>query len=856
MLRFRTILNVLLVVALVFGLYLVVGGGEKDDMATSVRPMASSMQFNKIQAVGQDNNIEAMDAAARAALLAEMEEEKIAATEHIPPPSLSKQRAVGDNCTDPIVLTLGSGDLPYYDYGQTACGRGNDYENTCLGGFDGGEDIIYELNLTENIHLNIILDPKGTTYTGILIDDACPADPSTCLGKSVSSGGNQHGIVNVDLVAGTYYIMVDNWPPPDCLSSFDLMIEEYIVTEGNDCAVPIVIKLPGDMNEGPDNDSYIDTNYTCGRINDYDSTCLDEEYNFDGGEDIIYMLDVEDTVTVDIFLDPDASLWTGLLIDDNCPPDEVDCIQFNWVGQGASGLYDITLEPGSYYVMVDNWPSPDCIPSFVLTIRSVDDRLENDAWENCTAVGDVVNMPFSIEQATPDGPGGCITSPSLWYCYTATCNGYATISLCGSGYNTMLGVWDGTNPYYDPLLECNDDYPCDKMKAGQSQVRINAVSGNTYLIGIGGWHGHTGEGILNIGCLINDNCEDVTPVTLTDDMSVTYTGDNTYATHQCDFFDGGHTWHAFTLDTSMNVTLDYCTTNPSFGNAWLNLAVGCPCTGVTGTGQYNYDDCGDGNITIFWEALEAGTYYYPVMLDDSAEGPYTLHVIGDAVAIYCSASGDCDNEFISRVYVGDIDNNTNCDNYGDYLSLSTTMDPGQSYPITIELSNGIPGNIGVVWVDWNQNLAFEIDEEADLDVSTGAGPYTGTIVSPPYAPSGPTRMRVRLGYSSYPSPCGFISSGEVEDYTINYTGVECDCVPGQVNEDTDINIFDITYLIGYLYMSGPAPIPYDTCSGDADCNCTVNIFDITHLINYLYMEGTPPCSCEDWVGICGMPLHK
>ncbi len=80
---------------------------------------------------------------------------------------------------------------------------------------------------------------------------------------------------------------------------------------------------------------------------------------------------------------------------------------------------------------------------------------------------------------------------------------------------------------------------------------------------------------------------------------------------------------------------------------------------------------------------------------------------------------------------------------------------------------------------------------------------------------------------------------------------DCDCEPGEANNDMVINIFDITYLIGYLYLDGPAPVPYELCSGDSNGDCTCNIFDITYLINYLYLNGPPLYICEGWISSCG-----
>jgi len=61
---------------------------------------------------------------------------------------------------------------------------------------------------------------------------------------------------------------------------------------------------------------------------------------------------------------------------------------------------------------------------------------------------------------------------------------------------------------------------------------------------------------------------------------------------------------------------------------------------------------------------------------------------------------------------------------------------------------------------------------------------------------------------------------------------------GNVNNDIYVNIFDITYLIAYLYMEGDPPDPI--IAGDVNDDGTVNIFDITYLIAYLYMNGPDP----------------
>ena len=46
-------------------------------------------------------------------------------------------------------------------------------------------------------------------------------------------------------------------------------------------------------------------------------------------------------------------------------------------------------------------------------------------------------------------------------------------------------------------------------------------------------------------------------------------------------------------------------------------------------------DCGDGNRTMYYDSLLAGTYFIPVLMDpfNSAEGPYEITVAADACGI-------------------------------------------------------------------------------------------------------------------------------------------------------------------------------------------------------------------------------
>ncbi len=645
----------------------------------------------------------------------------------------------GDDCTDPIKVDIPD-QLPYTDLGNYTCGRGNAYPATdmCYNDYYGnGEDIVYELTVYEDTTVVVTIDPKGTTWTYCQIGLECPPVDATCITYFRNTGGGVYSSEPVFLAAGTYYMILDTWPSPDCIPDFDVTIEGAVppvgrccygdpyapdcgdmtegdcfalggdwdgdlnctdnpcvpLSPGDNCDDPYLVKMPDDAVDG----IYTNNNYTCGRGNNYANTCLG---SYDGGEDIVYELDVEGPLCLTLELDPLGTGWTGIMIADACG--DVDpCIASSTASSGAHAIEEITLETGLYYVIIDTWPSPDCIPSFDL---------------NITICGEEI--------------GRCCL-PDL------TC-----LDISQNECNDLGGSFDATK-------NCTDN-PCLPLPA-------------------------------------NDNCEDVTPVTLSDGVTETFSGYNTGATNQCTLLeDNGHVWEAFTLPTSMDVTIEYCGTIPAFELVYVVLAQDCPCEAggellfATST---NWDICGNGNVTMFFECLDAGTYYLPVLAEHPDypadtyyyNGDYVIDVTGEfCLPDYCSASGGCD-EFIENVTVAEINNTTACDGYADFTGQIATMQYGVGYDITVTIGNAYSSDLGAVWVDWNQDLDF--DDANELVVSgSGAGPYVGTITPPVEALPGITRMRVRLSYSTMPGPCGVTSYGEVEDYSINVGGEVSDLI--------------------------------------------------------------------------------
>jgi hypothetical protein len=61
---------------------------------------------------------------------------------------------------------------------------------------------------------------------------------------------------------------------------------------------------------------------------------------------------------------------------------------------------------------------------------------------------------------------------------------------------------------------------------------------------------------------------------------------------------------------------------------------------------------------------------------------------------------------------------------------------------------------------------------------------------------------------------------------------------GDANNDNNISVSDVVYLISYLFKGGPPPNPQ--IEGDANGDGQVSVADVVYVINYLFKGGPPP----------------
>lgn len=141
---------------------------------------------------------------------------------------------------------------------------------------------------------------------------------------------------------------------------------------------------------------------------------------------------------------------------------------------------------------------------------------------------------------------------------------------------------------------------------------------------------------------------------------------------------------------------------------------------------------------------------------------------------YCASQGNnVNDEYIGRVQLNTINNTSGAQKYTDFTNISTSLNEGATYTITVSPTwTGTTYNEGIaVWIDYNGDKDF--NDAGELVFSKAASktsPVSGSFTVPSGTIGDATRMRVSLKYNGIPTSCETFSYGEVEDYTINLGG--------------------------------------------------------------------------------------
>ncbi|SYZ74381.1 exported hypothetical protein [Candidatus Zixiibacteriota bacterium] len=96
------------------------------------------------------------------------------------------------------------------------------------------------------------------------------------------------------------------------------------------------------------------------------------------------------------------------------------------------------------------------------------------------------------------------------------------------------------------------------------------------------------------------------------------------------------------------------------------------------------------------------------------------------------------------------------------------------------------------------------------------------------------------GYYFWRAKAFKISTDDSSDYSVVQKFYVNKFMCGDANANGSVNILDVSYIINYLYRSGPPPVPLQ--SSDVNNSGGTNILDVSYLINFLYKNG-PALNC-------------
>jgi hypothetical protein len=154
----------------------------------------------------------------------------------------------------------------------------------------------------------------------------------------------------------------------------------------------------------------------------------------------------------------------------------------------------VNATPGTtYQIAVDGWSST----TGPINLNIAPTAPPNDNFANRIALtGDTANATGSNIRATaePGEPNQSGQINSVWWTWTAPNTGSYNINTIGSGYDTWLSLFTGSDVSNLSLVAADDD----SGGGLTSRIYLDAIAGQTYQIAVEGWSSSTGPINLNI----------------------------------------------------------------------------------------------------------------------------------------------------------------------------------------------------------------------------------------------------------------------------------------------------------------------------------------------------------------------
>lgn len=371
--------------------------------------------------------------------------------------------------------------VPYFTYGATWCGN-DDVNPECRPTQDGQDVHWYWVSpynqamraKTCFINFDTILDVR---YGG-----ACPGTWSAGCNDDYFCGSDAlASTVVFDASAGaTYYIHMDGFNGAEGMSSLELEVWN------DNCSSPWVVpSLPfntfGDTRPARDDIA---------------------TYNFPNSKDVLfqYTSPICQNMGVSLCFDTDYDSYVEVRTGGPCPGSTVVTYNDDFCGTASQATWGAEANR-TYYIVVAGYQMNE--GPFSIQFYNIPGAIPAPAGDVCETSIQIPALPFtdygnSCCMADNYAPCVGVDSREMVYNYYSTTCQELTVSLCGSGYDTGLGIYGGVCPNISPLIVCNDDNYCGDTYVLQSTASFTAQANTNYQFLVHGFSTHCGNYVINV----------------------------------------------------------------------------------------------------------------------------------------------------------------------------------------------------------------------------------------------------------------------------------------------------------------------------------------------------------------------
>lgn len=230
----------------------------------------------------------------------------------------------------------------------------------------------------------------------------------------------------------------------------------------------------------------------------------------------------------------------------------------------------------------------------------------------------------------------------------------------------------------------------------------------------------------------------------------------------------------------VSISVDISAAGDMENNDYIRLEYNIDGSGWNTFETNGYIEDNFGSATAIQNNLSGNSLRLRITMVNSqnSESYYADNIVvtGSDAPDYCVpdyTTGTGEGDFISLVRLESINNTTGAlpnPYYNFYSNISTSLEIGGAYNITLGVGTYPTQNNIAAWIDFNQDGDFNDSGEKLGELNSLSGSSTGVInfIVPAIAISGITRLRVRESWTTTGmDACTNYIYGETEDYNVN-----------------------------------------------------------------------------------------